>query len=77
MGCGLKSVKEAETELVGLSRREMAGEGAKKRWAEKARSCTYRRDRRKTDDVQSQEGQEVRGEWAVGLSVLWATLLVH
>lgn len=34
MGCGLKSVKEAETELVGLSRREMAREGARKRWAE-------------------------------------------
>lgn len=37
MGYGLKSAKEAETELVGLSRREMAEEGARKRWAAKDR----------------------------------------
>lgn len=49
MGCGLKSAKEAEAELVGLSRREMAEEGAGNRWAEKDKSSTCRRDRRKTD----------------------------
>lgn len=55
MGCGLKSAKEAKAELAGLSRREMAEEGAGNRWERKIGAACAEGTEGKQMGAQSQE----------------------
>lgn len=57
MGYGQTPAKEAETELVGLSRREMTAEGARRRQAKEDRSSMPRKERRKDGCTEFQEGR--------------------